>query len=382
MDEESKSGAMPLPPAYDGAAKPHRRSRVSWVIRIVLLVALWLPQPFLLFREFMVGTAHYGFLGMWNYVFVGAALVMLSAFIIVARSRYRPTVALGCATAMLVALCAANAMHASSQFVDEATYDRQAARSFSDDTLSNNLEGGYEQYRPFTGQSVARLDEPSALTFSAGDGLPHVDSATALLPLASAFVTATYPKEATTVGWEGQEYMDYYSSGHFDGFIQCFGGGDGSQRPAPEQYENFKAGGGADGYPEAYREGYVSGWEDALAAQAQGVKRDTAEYYDNGKGAIGYSFRYYVTDLVGDYDVKLLAIGGAAPILENIEDGSYPITGEFYAVTRKGDLEGGRAQIEDDPSADTRQANLARLIDWIRGEQGQELVVKSGYARL
>ena len=26
--------------------------------------------------------------------------------------------------------------------------------------------------------------------------------------------------------------------------------------------------------------------------------------YDNRHGAIGYSFRYYVTDLVGDYDVK------------------------------------------------------------------------------
>ena len=87
---------------------------------------------------------------------------------------------------------------------------------------------------------------------------------------------------------------------------------------------------------------------------------------DNGKGAIGYSFRYYVTDLVGDYDVKLLAIEGAAPTLENIEDGSYPITGEFYAVTRKDDA----------------VKNLTRLLDWIRGEQGQELVVKSGYAWL
>ena len=541
MDDENKSGAMPLTPTYDGAAKPYRRSRASWAIRIVLLVALWLPQPVLLFRELIAGTARYGFLGMWNYALVAAALVVLTALIVVARPRHTPTVVLACGTAALVALCAANAVSASSQFVDEASYDRQTARVFSDDALSNNLEGGYEQYRPFTGESAVRLDEPSTLVFSEDDELPRVDSATALLPLASAFVTATYPQEATTVGWEGQEYQDYFDSGHFDGFMQCYGSGDDSQQPNSDQYESFKAGGGAGNYPEAYREGYVSGWEDALAAQAQGVKWDTAEYwdrvstyamayddshafpsneavfqynnsstgfmsltagdtdvffgtksdadqeeyardrgvefeytpvgregfvflvnaanpvdsltveqvkgiysgkitnwrevggpdeaivayqrnansgsqsmmerfmgdvelmdppsemhsagsmsglvkgiadYDNGKGAIGYSFRYYVTDLVGDYDVKLLAIEGAAPTLENIEDGSYPITGEFFAVTRKGDLEEGHAQIAESPNIDTRQANLVRLVDWIRGEQGQELVVKSGYARL
>ena len=392
-------------------------------------------------------------------------------------------------------------------------------------SLSNNLEGGYEQYRPFTGESVARLDEPSTLSFSAGDDLPHVDSATALLPLASAFVTATYPQEATTVGWEGQEYVSRYHDGHFDGFVQCYFNATGSQPADSGLYESFKADDGATGYPQAYREGYVSGWEDALAAQAQGVERDTAEYYDrastyalaydashafpsneavfqynnsssgftsladgntdvffgtksdadqedyarkrgvefeytpvgregfvflvnasnpvdsltveqvkgiysgkitnwrevggadepivayqrnadsgsqsmmerfmgdtalmdplgemrtagsmsglvrriaeydSGKGAIGYSFRYYVTNLVGDHDVKLLEIEGVPPTLESIEDGSYPISGEFYAVTRKGDDSG----------------NLSRLLEWIRGEQGQELVAKCGYARL
>lgn len=88
--------------------------------------------------------------------------------------------------------------------------------------------------------------------------------------------------------------------------------------------------------------------------------------YDNRHGAIGYSFRYYVTNLVGDYDVKLLAIEGVEPTLEHIADGSYPITGEFYATTRKGD----------------NSESFARLLAWAQGEQGQELVEKSGYARL
>ena len=101
------------------------------------------------------------------------------------------------------------------------------------------------------------------------------------------------------------------------------------------------------------------------AGSMSGLVKGIADF-DNGKGAIGYSFRYYVTDLVGEYDVKLLAIEGAEPTLQNIEDGSYPITGEFYAVTRKGDSD----------------ANLARFLEWVRGPQGQELVAKSGYARL
>ncbi|HAM14849.1 MAG TPA: hypothetical protein DCP91_03095 [Eggerthellaceae bacterium] len=101
------------------------------------------------------------------------------------------------------------------------------------------------------------------------------------------------------------------------------------------------------------------------AGSMSGLVRKIAEY-DNGKGAIGYSFRYYVTNLVGDHDVKLLEIEGVPPTLESMEDGSYPILGEFYAVTRKGDDSG----------------NLSRLLEWIRGEQGQELVAKCGYARL
>lgn len=88
--------------------------------------------------------------------------------------------------------------------------------------------------------------------------------------------------------------------------------------------------------------------------------------YDNGRNAIGYSFRYYVTDLVGDYDVKLLAIDGVEPTLETITDGSYPLTGDFYAVTRQGD----------------GNEDVGRLISWIRGPQGQELVRASGYAPL
>lgn len=62
--------------------------------------------------------------------------------------------------------------------------------------------------------------------------------------------------------------------------MQCYGNVATSQLANPKLYESFKAGGRAGDYPQAYREGYVSGWEDALTAQAQGVEQDTAEYWD------------------------------------------------------------------------------------------------------
>ena len=87
--------------------------------------------------------------------------------------------------------------------------------------------------------------------------------------------------------------------------------------------------------------------------------------YKNQRGAIGYSFRFYVTGLMRDFDVKLLQINGVAPTVENIENGSYPLASYFYAVTR----------------ADADENTLA-LLDWITGPQGQALVEKAGYTPL
>ena len=87
--------------------------------------------------------------------------------------------------------------------------------------------------------------------------------------------------------------------------------------------------------------------------------------YRNHRNAIGYSFRFYCTGLMRDFDVKLLEIEGVAPTVENIENGTYPLASYFYAVTRS--------------DADE---NTLRLLDWILSPQGQELVEKSGYTPL
>lgn len=92
-----------------------------------------------------------------------------------------------------------------------------------------------------------------------------------------------------------------------------------------------------------------------------GIVQATADY-KNFKNAIGYSFRFYCTELITDFEVKLLAINGVTPTRENIENGTYPIASYFYAVTRSDADENTRA-----------------LLDWICGPQGQELIDKTGY---
>ena len=87
--------------------------------------------------------------------------------------------------------------------------------------------------------------------------------------------------------------------------------------------------------------------------------------YRNHKNAIGYSFRFYCTALMKNFHVKLLAVNGIAPTIENIENGTYPLASEFYAVTR----------------SDADENTLA-LLDWIRGPQGQALIEKTGYTPL
>ena len=88
---------------------------------------------------------------------------------------------------------------------------------------------------------------------------------------------------------------------------------------------------------------------------------DTVEYR-NLPNALGYSFRFFCTDMMGS-DVKLLAVDGVEPTEANIRNGSYPITSTVYAIRLKGN---------DNP-------NVAALLDWIQSPQGMELVEKSGY---
>lgn len=82
--------------------------------------------------------------------------------------------------------------------------------------------------------------------------------------------------------------------------------------------------------------------------------------------SIGFSFRFYMNDMVGNEGVKMLSLNGVEPSAENIKNGSYPIITQFYAIYR----------------ADNTNENIPVLIDWILSEEGQTLIEESGYVRI
>ena len=109
--------------------------------------------------------------------------------------------------------------------------------------------------------------------------------------------------------------------------------------------------------------------EDRISAM-DGIIRQVASYR-NYRNAIGFSFRFYATEMVESGDIRLLALDGVEPTKDTIRDGSYPIASDFYAVTaaRAGDE---RPLAERNPAA-------AEFLDWVLSPEGQTLVEETGY---
>jgi len=93
--------------------------------------------------------------------------------------------------------------------------------------------------------------------------------------------------------------------------------------------------------------------------------------YRNYSNSIGFTFRHNVPWMMDEGEVKLLSIDGVDPSRENIANGTYPLAGNFYAITVKREHE-AEAEAE-------RAKNAEALIEWILSEQGQGLVAKAGY---
>ncbi|MTH48520.1 PstS family phosphate ABC transporter substrate-binding protein [Intestinirhabdus alba] len=104
--------------------------------------------------------------------------------------------------------------------------------------------------------------------------------------------------------------------------------------------------------------------ETEVATMMGGLIRRVADY-QNTRGAIGYTFRYYATRMNKNSGIKLLAIGGVAPTVENIQNGTYPWVADVFMVTRR------------EAGEETR-----RLAEWFLSPQGQRLVQDAGYVPL
>lgn len=105
--------------------------------------------------------------------------------------------------------------------------------------------------------------------------------------------------------------------------------------------------------------------EEDIISGMGGIIHQTANY-KNYKNSIGYSFRFYSTELVKENQIKHLAIDGIKPSKENILNNTYPITNDFYAVTLKGHT----------------NPNINKLIEWIIAEQGQQIIDEIGYVSI
>ncbi len=92
---------------------------------------------------------------------------------------------------------------------------------------------------------------------------------------------------------------------------------------------------------------------------------DAVAHFENARGALGYSYLYFVTNQHYDEDIKLLKVNGFAPDEANIRSDKYPMVTEYCLVTRSGEA--------------TEGSFLRQIIDWCLSDQGQALAKKLSY---
>lgn len=281
-------------------------------------------------------------------------------------------------------------------------------------------------YMPRTGSKRPRLDEPATLQLT--DNLPRLDGATALFPLYSGLAEAVYPD---TVQYETTDKNpmpvlaftntpgSYYRLIHnqcdlifvaqpsdeqladaaeagveleltpiaTEAFVFFVNGSNPLEGLTVDQIREIYSGKitswdelGVSGIGDIipYQRPKNSGSQTALEKLMGDVplmeplsEEDDdwgmggiveAVGYRNTSDALGFSFRFFLTTMM-DTDVNLLALNGVQPTEETIANGTYPIIAEIYAVSRKG---------ETNP-------NVQALLDWLRSDQGKELIRRSGY---
>jgi phosphate transport system substrate-binding protein len=277
-------------------------------------------------------------------------------------------------------------------------------------------------YAPFGANTLAaKLDTASTLRIDTN--LPLLDGATALYPVYSAFAQAVYPKREYTqydpevacsntigayeklinravdiifVAPPSEEQLkrakrakvkfNYTPIGK-EAFVFFVNAHNPVENITVSQLQyiyagkitNWQAFGGRDETIRAFQRNKNSGSQTAfvhfmqgktimkppkedVVAGMGGIVSQTADYANYGN-AIGFSFRFYVNEMVKNNEVKILKINGVYPDIETISNGDYLMASEFFAVTL----------------ADNKKPEVTALLEWIVSEQGRCLVEKTGY---
>ena len=288
-------------------------------------------------------------------------------------------------------------------------------------TINTNTNINTSEYLPFTNNSkIVKLDHEASLKLK--DNLPIVDGAAAVFPVYSAFVNAVYPNTTTlndgvfeynnTVrGYRllGEKRIDIFFGAypsetqiedakenntefeytkigteafvffvHKDNPVTSLTA-DQIRKIYSGEITNWKEVGGKNEEIVAFQRNEGSGSQSMLIRFMDGKKImkapteqvndmmsgiiEQVSNYRNKTNSIGFSFRYYLEGIIKNPDVKMVSIDGISPTVENIKNGSYPITTSLYAVTYK-----------DNPNE-----NVNKLIKWVLSKEGQEIIEKTGY---
>ncbi len=376
----------------------------SKVFAILLLIGFLFFSAFALLYLLLMGLIHYIPLAIVGAVILYVWIVMMMFHFFKTRQR---KIWFGSLVAVTL--------------LGAAVWPMMHAYKESISTVDAEVEVHY--YEPFLvghESKLSVLDE--AATLELKDNLPRIDGATALYPLYASFVQAVYPEKEyipydseVMVNTTPVAYDNLYS-GEVD-MIFAAGPSDAQIKVAKskglelkltpigreafvffvnqknpvenlelQQIQQIYAGniknweevGGNNEAIRAFQRPVDSGSQTALerlmgdvpimdapeenVPEGMGGIISEVSKYRNYKNAIGYTFRYYSTEMVGNDEIKLLAINGVEPTKETIRTDEYPIASEFYVIT-----------------AGTDNPNVEKFIDWILSPQGQELVEKVGY---
>ena len=298
---------------------------------------------------------------------------------------------------------------------------RRLSNNFSDATRAQMVD--VRSYLPFVeGSDLPRINS----SFKLSDDLPVLDGAAALVPVYAAIIENVYPKGCVT--FEGGEFSDdnYYGENFapdsamqykntvrgykaiVDGdtdILFCAGPSEDQKKYAKEQgvelvyvpiglegfvffvnennpiddlsvedvrkiyaceYTNWSQVGGANRPINPVTRLKGSGSQTTFEAFMKDYKIGTKTPLAIFGGSIGFSFRYYMDGIVGNDAVKMISLNGVYPSAENIQNRSYPVVAQFYAIYR----------------ADNENENITALIDWLLSDEGQTLIEQTGYVRI
>ncbi|AJD92601.1 membrane protein [Jeotgalibacillus malaysiensis] len=292
------------------------------------------------------------------------------------------------------------------------------------ESITNSAEVDLRAHEPFESGTKA-VSMPKEASLHLEDDLPELDGATALYPLYSAFVQAVYPEDDYPhVGKSNQTVMSTQTDNAYKRLIEeeadiIFVAGPSKRQElaaerAGHEFEmtpigreafvffvnaknpvdsltieeiqgiysgkitNWQEVGGENEEIQAFQRPEDSGSQTALeklmgdipimeapgeeiVTGMGGIIKETSDYRNHGN-AIGFSYRFFSTEMVRNGDIKLIAIEEVKPSAESIRDNSYPLSAEFYAIT-----------------VGKRTENEQKMIDWILSDEGQWVVEETGY---